>query len=165
MDPAAMLSSLTARVYPRGPASPALVRLAFAAGELSRFRADPRFPRPAFERLYQTWIERSARSEIAAAVLVMTPTADPADLYGMVTVGIENQTGRIGLIAVDERARGHGIGGTLMRQAHYLMALRSSTNSLVTTQLDNVAACRLYRSAGYQLDTLQYVYHFWPQHR
>jgi dTDP-4-amino-4,6-dideoxy-D-galactose acyltransferase len=161
--PLAALPGLAARVYTKGPASPALERLALAAGQHSRYRVDPRFPAAAFERLYGTWIERSAQGEIADAVLVLTPVADAADLLGMVTVGVEGPAGRIGLIAVDARARGQGLGRALMSLAHQWFVRRPCPTALVTTQLDNGPACSLYRSAGYQLDTLQHVHHFWPQ--
>jgi dTDP-4-amino-4,6-dideoxy-D-galactose acyltransferase len=31
----------------------------------------------------------------------------------------------------------------------------------VVTQLDNVAACRLYEKCGYHLEKLENFYHFW----
>lgn len=155
--------SLTPRVYPRGEASPALVQLALAAGEHSRFRVDRRFPKAAFEGLYRTWIERSTQGEIAETVLVLTPDTDAADPHGMVTISVEGSIGRIGLIAVDARTRGKGVGRALMRLAHHWMLRWPCASAEVITQLSNAAACRLYQSAGYRLDTIQHVYHFWPQ--
>jgi dTDP-4-amino-4,6-dideoxy-D-galactose acyltransferase len=151
-----------AGTVPPGPASPALVQLALCAGQHSRFRVDRRFPQSAFERLYHAWIERSARGEIAAAVLTLARAGAPAALHGMVTIAIEGKTGRIGLIAVAERARGQGLGAALLQRAHRDLADRGCTEALVTTQLDNRAACRLYEAAGYQVAGRQNVYHFWP---
>ncbi len=151
--------------FPRGPASAALVDLAIASGGHSRFRVDARFPPSAFEELYRTWIERSARGEIADAVLVVTPATDANDIGGMVTIAIEGtepQCGRIGLIAVHARLRGRGLGGVLLQAAHQYMARRGCHRALVTTQLDNVSACRSYEHAGYVADTTRNIYHFWP---
>ena len=80
----------------------------------------------------------------------------------MVTVAVEGRAGRIGLIAVDAALRGRGLGGVLLRAAHQFMVRRGCDHALVTTQRDNVPACRLYEQAGYVIDTARNVYHFWP---
>ncbi len=148
--------------HPQGPASEALVNLALAAGVYSRFRLDPRFPRRTFEKLYRTWIERSARREIADAVLTIAPANERENVCGMATVTLQGIRGAIGLIAVDERMRGRGFASALLRAVHAHLVRRGCERVLVTTQLDNVAACRLYARAGYEIDTVQNVYHFWP---
>jgi len=149
------------RRFPKGPASPSLINLAVAAGMYSRFRVDHRFPRLAFDDLYRTWIERSTRREIADAVLIgATEGSDEAQ--GMITVAVEGDTARIGLIAVAAQARGRGLGAALMRAAHEHMVRRGCVQAKVATQSDNVIACRLYQSAAYRLDAARNVYHFWP---
>jgi len=149
---------------PRGPASPRLVELAVAAGAFSRFRVDPSIPAERFERLYEAWIERSTRGELADVVLIAVPADSDAgaDPLGMVTVSVAEGAGSVGLIAVDERARGRGVGLLLMRAAHRWMQGRGAARAAVVTQLDNEPAVRLYERSGYHLADVKNFYHFWP---
>ena len=142
------------------PATPDLVELAIAAGQFSRFKVDRRFPAERFEALYRTWIDRSARHEIAAAVLV-APTRD-AGISGLATISVDGESGTIGLISVREEERGRGIGRALMAASHRWMADRGLRQSYVTTQECNKAACALYERCGYRISERSLIYHFWP---
>jgi dTDP-4-amino-4,6-dideoxy-D-galactose acyltransferase len=146
--------------YPAGPASPELLALGVSAGVVSRFRIDDRISSEKARALYEIWTDRSARRQMADTVLVAGER--DSDLLGMVTVAVKDGAGSIGLIAVAEAARGRGVGAALMDAAHRWMAGRGLTAATVVTQLDNVAACRLYRATGYDLHDLRHCYHFWP---
>jgi ribosomal protein S18 acetylase RimI-like enzyme len=146
--------------YPRGPAGEGLTALALAAGVSSRYRTDPLFPLEKFADLYTTWAERSARREIADAVLVCGAAGA---LEGLVTLSESGGVGNIGLIAVAGSARGRGLGRRLMEAAHRWMAGRGAARATVVTQLDNAPACGLYRACGYRPHEVKHCYHFWPQ--
>ena len=96
------------REWPKGPAPDALVRLALASGARSRFRVDPRCPPELFTTLYAQWIQRSTSGEIADAVLVAHDPGRAEPPLGLITVAVKAGVGHIGLLAVDERARGAG---------------------------------------------------------
>jgi ribosomal protein S18 acetylase RimI-like enzyme len=147
--------------YPRGPASAALRSLAVAAGEYSRFRTDPDIAEEKFVGLYTTWIERSARRELADVVLVAEELRD-GELVGMVTVATEADTGDIGLIAIAGGERGRRLGRLLVRAAQEWMIGHGCRRSRVVTQLANTAAGRLYERCGYRLYEVKDYYHFWP---
>ena len=138
---------------------PAVLRpLALAAGVSSRFRVDPSMPAHHFEQLYTIWLERSVRREIAKVVSVTGPADAPT---GFVTIGVKNARVDIGLIAVDERARGQGCGKALVRRAAQ-WGLDSGMETLqVVTQGANTAACELYRRCGMTPETVSPVFHFW----
>jgi dTDP-4-amino-4,6-dideoxy-D-galactose acyltransferase len=146
--------------HPPGAATDALVTLALAAGWRSRFKVDRRFPDALFERMYRTWIDRSARREIADAVLTLTDRGGAT--VGMVTISVKGDTGQIGLIAIDAAHRGAGLGSRLMAAAHEWMLRRGLARAAVVTQLDNTGACRLYEREGYEVERVEDVYHFWP---
>jgi dTDP-4-amino-4,6-dideoxy-D-galactose acyltransferase len=148
--------------HSRGEPSPAVVRLAVAAGVYSRFRLDPRIPRLSFERLYENWIVRSVHGELADMVLIAGRDSSAGDPAGLITISVNEGQGSIGLIAVDESARGRGIGRSLIHAAHRWLLRRQAQRVTVVTQLENVAACRLYESCGYQHADLRDRYHFWP---
>ncbi len=146
--------------HERGPASPRLVELAISAGEDSRFNRDKRIPRDLFEGLYEIWIQRSTRGELADAVLV-AETAEGKPI-GLITIAMPDGSGKLGLLAVAEEARGRGVGSRLMESAHRWMATRYVPRAWLITQLRNQAACRLFSRMGYKLAELANVYHFWP---
>ncbi len=147
--------------WPCGPASEALIDLAVAAGEFSRFRRDPLIPPERFGSMYALWIDRSTRRELADGVLVAA--AEETRPLGFVTVAEANGQATIGLIAVAASARSRGLGRLLMGAAHGWLAARGARRVSVVTQADNVAACRLYERCGYRLVELRHSYHFWPQ--
>jgi ribosomal protein S18 acetylase RimI-like enzyme len=149
------------RAWPRGLASDSLVRLAVAAGERSRFRVDPRFPPALFESLYVRWIQRSTNGEIADAVLAALEPHSQEPL-GLITVAGKAGVGHIGLLAVDGRARGCGLGSALLAAAHVFMVARGYSSASVVTQGDNEPALRLYDRAGYHIAVQSNVHHFWP---
>lgn len=149
------------RLWPRGPAPDALVRLAVAAGERSRYRVDRHFPPALFESLYVRWAERSTRGEIADGVLVALDPAGQQPL-GLITVAAKSGVGHIGLVAVDGAVRGAGLGSALLAAAHAFMAARGCGAASVVTQGDNGPALRLYDRAGYRPAARTDVYHFWP---
>lgn len=151
--------------YPVGPACHQLLRLGVAAGSFSRFFVDRRIPRDLAIALYETWIDRSARRELADAVFVASLPSAPDELAGMVTVAINGGAGRIGLLAVSENARGRGVGKALVQAAHGWMIGHGVARAEVVTQAANDAACRLYASCGYRISEQVDVYHCWLSER
>jgi dTDP-4-amino-4,6-dideoxy-D-galactose acyltransferase len=153
--------------YTAAVASEALVDLAVASGEYSRFRLDPMLSDERFVAMYRRWIERSVAKELADAVLVVEcrdiPGSAGRTLAGMISVSESRGVGSIGLVAVAAAARGRGIGSKLIQGAHQWMRGRGAREARVVTQMVNTPACRLYERAGYQLARVQHIYHFWPQ--
>lgn len=143
---------------PPGPADPALRALALVAGGYSRFRVDPRMPAGKFEELYALWMDRSCRREMADAVLAARAAGETA---GMVTVALEADLARIGLVAVAAGFRGRGVGRSLLGAAHLLMERRGARVSSVVTQAANSGACALYERSGYRVTGERSFHHFW----
>jgi dTDP-4-amino-4,6-dideoxy-D-galactose acyltransferase len=133
-----------------------LLQLAYASGHLSRFFLDPRF-NPHFKALYGEWIRNSLRND---HVKVLT-LSDAHRIQGMVTFSIENGTGKIGLIAVDGKSQGKGLGTRLLKQCEAYYDRCSVRTCKVVTQKTNVGACKLYKKAGYTIEKEQDVWHVW----
>ncbi len=83
------------------------------------------------------------------------------EIDGFVTLGQKNNRGDIGIIAVDGKQRGKGIGKSLMLSAEQWFANHGYTDMQVITQGGNEAACRLYESCGFTIEKTEYVYHIW----
>lgn len=152
--------ALAAKVEPFTDAMSAtdLEDLAVQSGAYSRFSLDPHFPREKMVSLYQTWIRRSVRKEIAFEVLVIR---DAGKIAAMITLGDKNGRGDIGLLAVDAAYRGRKYGETIVRAAQRCFRARGYESGQVATQAENIAACRLYTKCGYAMEKVEYYYHFW----
>lgn len=134
-----------------------LYNLAIQSGLCSRFNVDSGLPNDKFVELYKTWIRNSTKKKIAFKVLV---AKNSEHLIGMVTLGEKDGRADIGLIAVDSKYRGQGIGNALMYQAENEF-LKQFSEGQVVTQKDNIAACRLYEKCGYAIEKIEHIYHIW----
>lgn len=141
--------------------TPQLYSLALQSGVYSRFRLDKNFPPGSFGRMYKMWLEKSLSGELADEVLIAG--SDPQTTPGMATLSLKNDTATIGLIAVDEKARGQKTGHKLMTAARQIAAQAGKTQITVATQLDNHAACAFYKQLGYEVKEIWQVYHLWRE--
>lgn len=142
-----------------------LESLALQSGEYSRFRLDSKFEPTIFARLYGEWLRKSLAHELAREVLVYESAGktlpDHAEALGLLTLGVKRRRTDIGLLAVDEQARGQRIGQQLVQAAKQRTAVWGLRELQVVTQLNNERACRFYRHCGFQEDTVEHVYHLW----
>lgn len=135
-----------------------LMDLALVSGAFSRYHLDPKVPTGVFQQLYGTWMRKSLSGELADEVLV---AGDAQGLVGMVTVANRQDRAEIGLVAVAERARGRGIGRSLMQAVDHWALSQGLPFVQVVTQGANEPACRLYAGSGFDLLEEQAVYHLW----
>ena len=147
-------------VEPHAPSMPLqdLESLAIQSGEHSRFALDPNIPREAFIGLYTRWIHRAIGQDMAQEVLVIRAGER---VVAMVTLGVKNGRGDIGLLAVDQHHRGLHHGERLLQAARGWFQQAGVELAQVVTQGANVPACRLYEKCGYTVETVQHVHHFW----
>lgn len=125
----------------------------------TRFAADPCFPQSRVACLYDVWLRNSVAG-FADALLVGGPIGEPS---GFVTLHANGTAGRIGLIAVDPRTRGAGLGRALVFGAIRWAARRGCTELRVVTQGSNAAAQRLYQRCGFVTNAAHTWFHAWPR--
>jgi len=135
-----------------------LCKLALQCGIFSRFNVDPNFPKEGWEALYREWMKNSINCTFADAVLVKQ---ELDCIFGVITLSVHGGLGKIGLLGVNEKSRGQGIGRKLIFAALDWFKNRGVSRVEVLTQGDNLAACRLYESCGFVLDKTDDFYHFW----
>lgn len=123
----------------------------------TRFYADPNFSDDRCRVFYDTWIRRSLEGW-AAGVLVADVDDAPG---GYVSCHLDGSTGSIGLIAVDESARGRGLGSDLSRAAVAWCAERGVDRMTVVTQGRNLPALRAFQRAGFLPSSLDLWFHRW----
>ena len=135
-----------------------LHELALQSGEQSRFRLDQRIPEQSWATLYRLWMDASLAGEQADAVLVRRRQGR---ISGMITVSATGTEGEIGLFGVAAEARGQGVGSALLDDAMHWFAAKGCAVARVATQGENAIARRVYERAGFRLERLVNVFHFW----
>ncbi len=144
--------------YINKPVTKQLLSLAFQSGEYSRYRIDKHFAEDIYRQMYTIWIQRSVNREIAEEVLVYTIDGIEA---GFITLGTKNNHAEIGLLAVDEKFRGKSIGKQLVNAAFAKAKDLGYLEMQVVTQKKNSNACNFYKKIGFQIDSIENIYHFW----
>jgi dTDP-4-amino-4,6-dideoxy-D-galactose acyltransferase len=137
-----------------------LLELAIESGVYSRFNVDEKIGKEKYQELYSLWIINSVSKLLAKEVLVFR-TAN--EISGFVTLGEKNERADIGIIAVDSFYRGKGIGKSLMFSAEKWFIDENYNSIQVVTQGENIPACRLYESCGYNIENVEYFYHIWKK--
>lgn len=133
-----------------------LVPLARVGHKDSRFFFDPGFDDLRCGDLYETWLRRSLDG-FADQTLVAVHDGKPV---GYMTLH-KRQTGQVGIIAIDETARGLGLGRALIEAAHATYKEWGLAEASVVTQLRNIAAQRLYQANGYRIAEAGHWFHAW----
>lgn len=133
-----------------------LYRLAKISGQYSRYKTDKRLPSFTFKNMYDLWIENSCKNENSVVYVCKHKN----DIVGFITLDISLNSGKIGLIAVDDNMQGKGIGYELMCKAENHLVGLGIDNISVATQKSNKKALNFYVKLGYSVDTTSNIYHF-----
>jgi dTDP-4-amino-4,6-dideoxy-D-galactose acyltransferase len=134
-------------------------QLALESGVYSRFFIDQNFKSNEYVRLYSKWIENAVKKINTFDVIVATKNND---IVGFTTLNrISDVLMNIGLVAVSKDFRGLGIGKGIINES-ILRAKESGFKEIqVVTQLENIAAMRLYTSTNFKIEKITNIYHFW----
>lgn len=138
---------------------PTLRRIARISHTDTRFYADARFSRAKCDELYETWVSRSCEG---FADVVWVADVDDAPV-GYLTCSLDREAGRgtMVLMALDEAARGHGLGQAFVSRSMEWFIEQGMTTAAVITAGRNVIAQRLYQKNGYMLTSTQLWFHKW----
>lgn len=128
----------------------------------TRFYSDPRFTQEQCELLYDIWLERSIRKEIADEVIVAEQHGVPV---GYMTCKLptmpDSKDGVLMLLGVDEQSRGNKLGQRITVEALHWFARHGMDIASLATQGHNVAVMRFYERLGFTTRSTQFWYHKW----
>ena len=136
----------------------ALREIARVSHRDSRFYADPRFSRDHCDGLYERWIAAACAGD--ADHVFVARAGDEAVGYLSAHLDPE-RTGRIGLVAVAERAQGRALGGALVMASLRWFADSGCERVTVVTQGRNASGLRLYERAGFTTLCVAPWFHLW----
>ncbi|MDR0261934.1 MAG: GNAT family N-acetyltransferase [Sphingobacterium sp.] len=136
-----------------------LINLTLESGVFSRFFVDKNFVNDEYSRLYTKWIENSVSKVSALEVFV---AVEHKKILGFITLTKKAEDlADIGLLAVSPEARGRRVASTLIEHAKISALHHGFEQMQVVTQLDNEPAVKLYKSTGFELNELTFIYHIW----
>lgn len=145
--------------YSRDEVSQDLLNLTYLSGSHSRFALDPQLTRAQFESMYQQWITRSIKREIADEVFVYI---EGVKILGFLCCAYMNHDiADIRLLSVDSSSQGKGIATKLLQELDRQAAMRGINTIQTTTQRDNHGACRYYEKNNFTTIQTTYIYHLW----
>jgi dTDP-4-amino-4,6-dideoxy-D-galactose acyltransferase len=133
----------------------AISRTAFRG--LTRFYADPNFPDDRCDDLYEGWFRENVADPLVAVLMV----GDGRGPAGFVTIRLSAEEASIVLIAVDEGARGRGIGENLTRAAVNHVYHAGIPRITVVTQGGNIPSQRAFQAAGFRVESSSVWLHKW----
>lgn len=136
---------------------PVLQRIACMTHRDTRFYFDEHFDRAKCDELYATWIVNSLHG-FAQAVLVAEVAGTLAAYLSCHLKGEESQ---IGLLGVDAKHQGQGLGRQLVQQFLFWSRQQNARRATVVTQGRNLSAQRLYQRNGFVTASLCLWYHRW----
>lgn len=123
----------------------ALEQLVAHAFTESRFRP-PWFNRVENTRFYQCWIAKAVRGSFDDVCLVMKSNRQ---IQGAISVRqLDDQCGRVGLLAVNAYFQGQGVAQQLLAQARHWCLSQGLNQLWIATQKNNLAANCLYQKIG-----------------
>lgn len=135
---------------------PELQALFVNAFSHSRFRA-PYFNAAENQRFYAEWIKKAVLGQFDDLCLIQR--AANGELQGAVSLRLNGNSARIGLLAVAEKARGQGIGKCLMQQAMTWAQQQGAEKLFVATQHANLSAIHLYQNLGARICAMSYWFY------
>ncbi len=124
----------------------------------TRFHFDRRFPKDKSDGLYEIWIEKSCTG-YADHVLVAKVDAQVVGYIACKILG--DRKGQISLIAVSEKARGQGVGKSLINSSLDWFVAQGIDVAEVATQGRNIRGQRLYQGCGFLTQSVRLWYHRW----
>lgn len=144
---------------------PALRTLALAFRN-GRFHVDPGIGRERAERLYVRWVENSLAGRADAFLVVRGADGQPIGFMILRVAPAHGETpphGIMELMAVSPRAQGQRVGHRLVAASLRWFAQAGIPSIDVGTQIDNVAAVRIYQRFGFRLAAFSHTFHRWAR--
>jgi len=133
--------------------------LCYEAGKDSRYNIDPNFTTEQFKELYRAWCTNSLNKQFADQTIGQFD--EDNSLIGFVTIKIIDNCANVGLIAVDQKEQGKGVGQNLLQLAENYAIQNGCSSIRVPTQETNVQALKFYRKNGYKDIKVESIYHLW----
>lgn len=132
--------------------------LAYESGKFSRFFLDKNFGEKKFRDLYDKWIENSLNKSFADKIFFYE---ENEKIISFVTLKIDENKAKIGLIATDSNFQGKGYGKRLINFVEYFCNNLKIEQLDIPTQQENKGACMFYEKLKFNITEKYYIKHYW----
>lgn len=132
--------------------------LAYESGKHSRFLLDKNFGEDKFKELYDTWIQNSIDKSFADKIFYFE---EKGIAIAFITIKINKDTAKIGLISTHPRFQGQGYGKQLLEFTENYCLETNVYLLNIPTQEVNKIACTFYKNLGYEIADKYYIKHYW----
>ena len=132
-----------------------IARRAFAG---ARYTADPHFPAEYGARIYEAW----ARALVEGGADVVIVAEEAGRITGFVSVSLDYEKRPPGLLAVDPKYDGGGVGAMLVRAYLEWFRDRGAKDYRPRTEKNNAGINALYLGLGFQIVDTDVTYHASP---
>lgn len=135
-----------------------LVNMVEGAYKHSRFFNDSHISSQKASGIYQNWVRNSFNNKNKYFV-----NYEEAGLIkGFLICSVDNKRNLIiELICVSEEFKGNGIGKALIKASEKITLENQLIKIKVGTQIENISALNFYKSCGFILIDISYIYHLW----
>lgn len=137
-----------------------LIELAKLAGKEGRFGKDLRISEETYNEIFEQWITNSVNRSVADDVLVYE--IDDR-VVGFGSIKIEGENGYAPLFAVNRAFEGKGVSFALMRAIENNLIEKGCKYLVSGTQENNKKALAAFKRFGFELQSIQYVFHLWKR--
>jgi GNAT superfamily N-acetyltransferase len=159
------LAPRIAKLPTRGVFRPARAGDADAIADISRraftgarYMSDPHFPAEYGARIYEAW----ARALVGGGADVVIVAEEGGRIQGFVSVSLEYAKRPPGLLAVDPRYDGSGVGAMLVRSYLDWFRERGATDYRPRTERNNAGINAVYLALGFEIVDTDITYHASP---
>lgn len=136
-----------------------LVELADGIFDTSRYYFDKNFPKEKVNIFYQDWVRKAVEGVFDDYLVVLERDRKIAGFCSVKE--LNKNTACIGILGVDKKLKGNGIGKTLVDWTISNCFEKGIKKLDVVTQGRNYSAQRLYQRCGFVIENLELYYHKW----
>lgn len=123
---------------------------------ISRFYYDPCF-KPRVKKMYEIWADKIIKDKNGFTAVCRRNN----QVVALISCQQIDGGGKIALVKTGKKFEGQGIASKLLYCSIKKLFANGAKKIIVVTQANNLAAKRLYRSAGFKIKKITNIYHYW----
>lgn len=138
-----------------------IIQIADNAFRYSRFFNDNNLNDEKKKAVYSEWVKNAFEQK--GKYFVTYTNEDEIVGFLLFSINESDLSASIELLAVNNKYKNKKIGKTLINELEIFLDKKSMKYIIVGTQIDNVPAMNFYFTNGFQLESRNSIFHYWPK--